>query len=47
MPPKVQVPIDKTGRESRSLNVIFRGEQEYEVLNENKTKDVVIKLNDF
>ena len=47
VPPRVQAAIDKTGRESRNLNVIFGGEEEYEVLDENKTKAVVVKLNDF
>ena len=47
VPPSVQAAIDKAGRESRNLNVIFGGEKEYEVLDENKTKAVVVKLNDF
>ena len=47
MPPRVQAAIDKAGTESRNLNVIFGGEEKYEVLDENKTKAVVVKLNDF
>ena len=38
---------DKVGREYRNFNVIFGGEKEYEILDENKTKAIVMKLNDF
>ena len=47
VPLRVQAAIDKARREFRNLNVIFGGEEEYEVLDENKTKVVVVKLNDF
>ena len=47
MPPRVQAAIDKVRRESRNLNVIFGGKEEYEVLDGNKTKVVVVKLNDL
>ena len=47
VPPSVQAAIDKAGRESRNLNIIFEDEKEYEIWDENKTKAVVVKLNDF